>query len=214
MRMLPTLRHISVTCERAANGEATWNLSLPHDCISEYIIVCHIDMLFFIDCGLTHYASRNIVVYSAEHALTIEHGQGKSGGINMMVSYHENDHYNSVRDNSVAKPPPPVNIKRLTNIESSQSGDTEAILEEPDIDGEIKKPEETVTEPSMSNEKPVKKNAPCPCGSGLRYRKCCWKINKSKERSRTWKQKRGLTEESDNEENTVAVDGNFKVLKI
>lgn len=170
---------------------------------------------FSIECGLTHYASRNIVVYSAEHALTIEHGQGKSGGTDMMVSYHENDHYNSVRDISAAKPPPPAKIKRLTYIESSHSGDTEARLEEDDIDVEITKPEEVLVVPRVPNGKPVKKNAPCPCGSGLRYRKCCWETNKSKERAWTWRQKRGgLTEESDNEEDTVGIDGNFKVLKI
>lgn len=162
----------------------------------------------------TLYASRNIVVYSAEHALTIEHGQGKSGGPNMMVSYHENDHYNSVRDNSAPKPPPPAKMKRLISIESSHNGDTEAMLEQDDINVEITKPEEIVVEPRVPNRKPVKMNAPCPCGSGLRYRKCCWEINKSKERARTWKQKRGLTEESDNEEDAVAIDGNFKVLKI
>lgn len=49
---------------------------------------------------------RNIIVYSVGHALTIGYGQGKSAGTDMMVSYHENDHYNSVRDNSAAKHPP------------------------------------------------------------------------------------------------------------
>ena len=131
-----------------------------------------------------------------------------------MVSYHENDHYNSVRDNILSKPPPPVKIKRLTNIESSHNGDTEAILQEDDFDVKLKKPEATVVEPKMSNKKPVKKNAPCPCGSGLRYRKCCLETKKSKERARTWKQKYGMTEESGNEEDSIAIDGSFKVLKI
>jgi hypothetical protein len=144
----------------------------------------------------------------------MEHDQGESGGTDMMISYHENDHYNSVRDNSAAKPPPPAKIKRLTNIESSHSGDTEAILEEEDIDVEITKPEEIVVKPRVPTGKPVKKNAPCPCESGLRYRKCCWETNKSKERTRTWKQNRRLTEESHNDEDTVATDSNFKVLKI
>jgi OTU domain-containing protein 3 len=160
---------------------------------------------------------RNIIVYSTGHALTIAHGQEKAGGTDMMVSYHENDHYNSVRDKSAAKPPKTSKIKTWSIIESSDSLETEAVFEQDENDDdEVTKQKETVVEPTVPNVKPAKKNDPCPCASGVKYKKCCWTTDKSKERARKWKQKHGLAEESDDdaEADNIEIDGGFKVLKI
>jgi hypothetical protein len=47
---------------------------------------------------------RNIKVFSLVAAYTIEHGENKSTGPDLMISYHDNDHYNSLRDSKATKP--------------------------------------------------------------------------------------------------------------
>ena len=53
---------------------------------------------------------RNITVFSANlDAYTVEHGSSAlSAGPDLLVSYHDNDHYNSVRRATGSKPPPPI----------------------------------------------------------------------------------------------------------
>ena len=45
---------------------------------------------------------RNIIVFSAANlsALTIGHGHEESSGCDLLLSYHDNDHYSSVVDNN------------------------------------------------------------------------------------------------------------------
>ena len=50
---------------------------------------------------------RNIKVFSISAAYTISHGEEKQGGPDLMVSYHDNDHYNSLRGASMKRPPAP-----------------------------------------------------------------------------------------------------------
>lgn len=184
---------------------------------------------------LLHYRSRNIVVFSAEHAFTIEHGQSESGGPDMMLSYHGSEHYNSVRDNAAGKPPPPSRTsfakpEHSTVTDESPESNTEPILENEDIDkmdlddnGETtptsidKALEKMLEEPPPA--KSPKKNDPCPCGSGLRYKKCCLEIAKSKERARKWKAKQqadevAMEDSPEDEETKERMEGGFRVLKI
>ena len=53
---------------------------------------------------------RNITVYSTRLGkVTIEHESSKgSSGPDLLLSYHDNEHYNSIRVCSVTKPPPPI----------------------------------------------------------------------------------------------------------
>lgn len=137
---------------------------------------------------------RKITVFSTTlSAFTIDHGESKSLGNDLLISYHDNDHYNSVRD--VKSPPKPVkNIsesKSTSFDDNSNSKETHsnksgnAIEENQPKDSEgrsigdaLTDATEDVTE-SMSTlfcntkgSKP-KKSALCPCGSGLKSRKCC-----------------------------------------
>jgi len=178
---------------------------------------------------------RNIVVFSTEHAFTIEHGQEESGGPDMMLSYHGSEHYNSVRDDNVGKPPPPSKISLekysppLTLIES-EGDETEAILEtnhnEHAMDHVEKETLDNVESapslPATTTKPRIKKNNLCPCGSGRKYKKCCFESDKSKERAKQWKAKHGESSEDStmetvgdkDEEVSVSIDGNFRVLKI
>eukprot|EP00536_Pseudo-nitzschia_multiseries_P002264 jgi/Psemu1/294765/fgenesh1_pm.30_\ len=130
---------------------------------------------------------RNVTVYSETMAaFTIDHGESKSRGPDLLVSYHDNDHYNSVR-NKLQPPTPPRTKVSPTNgqtststsiqinnnakamhedsleIECISSALSELLLSDDNIEG-------TTDSKSM---KTVKRSAPCPCGSGLRYKKCC-----------------------------------------
>lgn len=67
----------------------------------------------------------------------------------------------------------------------------------------------------------VKKNDPCPCGSALKYKKCCWAKERHAARLRKMKghDKDTATateeDESDDEENPVApMTGDFRAIKI
>lgn len=177
--------------------------------------------------------SRNIVVFSTEHAFTIEHGQDESDGPDLMLSYHGEEHYNSVRDDNAGKPPPPSKTSfekpstSLTLIES-EGDETEAILETNHDAMDIVQ-EETAAgnvesaPPLPATTKPrLKKNDFCPCGSGRKYKKCCLASDRSKERARKWKAKQESSQQDDtmeavgdkDEQVNVAMDGNFRVLKI
>jgi len=132
---------------------------------------------------------RTITVYSETlAAFTIDHGDSKRMDSDLCVSYHDNDHYNSVRNKLYSPKPSQVNrpslsaerdvhIKNNTNekMESSEIENLATSLLESSI---TTKSEKT----GISIQKNVKRSAPCPCGSGLRYKKCC--LAKQKETTR------------------------------
>lgn len=140
-----------------------------------------------------------------------------------MLSYHGAEHYNSVRDSSAGKPPPPSKTSfektmPLTVIDS-EGDETEAFLE---TEEKVDIAETPIPDPPTNKTRP-KKNDPCSCGSGLRYRKCCLESDKSKDRVRKWKTKRQSPPSSDDNtmervsndtEEEKKMDGNFRVLKI
>jgi hypothetical protein len=237
--------------------------------------------------------SRNITVFSAPlAALTIVCGEGvKTSGPDLQLSYHDNDHYNSVRPTNgkmtpiqplppvdppleetppVETPPsvelPPVEMPLVSNeVQSSVSppeqgrGDAVEVqlseakedvgeqgeedqedevtgsettdesnpsthdmpmsqqLDKVDADSTSQEGKET----GPSKDKVPKKNDSCPCGSGLRYKKCCWAKEKHLERLK--KLHGGRDEEEtttttnkllgDNNDE-LTMDGHFRVLKI
>jgi OTU domain-containing protein 3 len=160
---------------------------------------------------------RNITVYSANlSAFTIEHGSEKeSAGPDLMVTFHDNDHYNSVRLNHGSKPPPP--IKTFQQLENSprinldcSSGPDNMVVDEiaPGIErldgSNAITTSETMSTSGRSSPVSVpskafhdegkslktlkiKKGADCPCGSGSRYRKCC--LNADKQRAKNSRRK-------------------------
>ena len=152
---------------------------------------------------------RDIVVFSADlAAMTIPHGCTKknsaaaASGHQLLLSYHDNEHYNSVRDNSLSnKPPPPIRtFSKQKSIDPPAAGEVE----------QCRDPEEE-SAPSRMNlqngieKKAVKRSTPCPCGSNLKYKRCCG----SKEKLKRAQQMNEL----DVVEPEI-LEGGFRVLKI
>lgn len=156
--------------------------------------------------------SRNIKVFSSHAAFTIEHDHKNSAGRDLTVSYHENDHYNSVRDSSVSKPSPPsIFPVEKASAQSSKVDDGADVRDNLEV--------QTTSESPVQQHASLKKNDPCHCGSGLRYKKCCLSAQKRSERLGKWKAKyAGETTGSDTapseDDSSAEMDGQFAVLKI
>jgi SEC-C motif len=202
---------------------------------------------------------RNIVVFSANlSALTIEHdseGIKKPSGPDLLISYHDNQHYNSVRINSLPKPPPPIKtFVRVTSedaveVEVDETDDSDGTASQAQSDGPeasggthaeadddeyasrcgsaLGRAEESDTDVQLPPR--VKKNANCPCGSGLRYKKCCLAKAKHAARVRTLRGPAGSSSvngssscgsvadsrsEERDDDDREELQGGFRVLKI
>jgi hypothetical protein len=145
----------------------------------------------------------------------------------VLLSFHENEHYNSVRDTSVGKPTPP--IKTFEKSDKSVDDDMEQLIDaETDTDDDFKEESDETTgvspfengdmeresHESTVSQQVVKKSAPCPCGSGQRYKKCCWAKEKHADRLRKLPLDKRPTKSfpsSDEDEETA---GSFRVMKI
>lgn len=71
--------------------------------------------------------SRNITVFSANanmSAMSISHGEESSSGPDLLVSYHDNDHYSSVRDIKADVPFQPFEMDATTSKGSNSSSDS------------------------------------------------------------------------------------------
>lgn len=147
-----------------------------------------------------------------------------------MVSFHDNNHYNSVRD-SKAPPPKPMPRKNLkTKISRSSSIDSQlqetgdenertssdgtssttatSSISELSVEDKHDLPVEEAREPDA---KPNKKD-PCPCGSGQKYKKCCLAKEKHAARLQKLKQSSGeLSDEAPEQEGETK--GNFRVVR-
>jgi hypothetical protein len=197
---------------------------------------------------------RKITAFSAAlSAFTIDHGESESSGPDLLVSFHDNDHYNSVRDEKV---PPKAPAKRKATKSklkadkseedgkkadmSGEDGEKVEKVEKAEEDGknaELSEKQDTSTTTSMSSSmsdlsvtdmdkpnakaaKPPKKNAPCPCGSGKRYKKCCLARQKHAGRVEKMKEEaakngdRSMEENKSAEDQEVTMKGNFRVLQI
>lgn len=165
---------------------------------------------------------RKITVYSSTlAAFSIEHDESDLSGPQLRVSYHDNDHYNSVRDENTkmtkTKTPKEISSQKATSTTSktntSKKGNSSTtstkVSETPDLsinDGGKGGGKKTATHS-------VKKNAPCPCGSGLKYKKCCLAKQKSQKRLQRMQENNALGED-ETEEDEEEMTGNFRVLKI
>lgn len=138
---------------------------------------------------------RKITVFSTTlAAFTIDHGESKPLGPDLLVSYHDNDHYNSVRDRT--SPPKPVKNDAGASWKSCNGDDEyfqglrdnvgdggiskdigELRIDDPANDfieaAEASFSDLSLNETKSKVGKDVKKAAPCPCGSGMKYKKCC-----------------------------------------
>lgn len=156
---------------------------------------------------------RKITVFSLTlSAYSIEPGDEKPSGPDLLVSFHDNDHYNSIRDK---KSPPELSSKlnKLNHRPWSENGSSEA------SESTCTNSTATASLSDMSlsdgiavSKKAVKKNDTCPCGSGQRYRKCC--LAKEKHAKRLGKMRGDSASEFDENDDEVAMKGNFQVLQI
>lgn len=198
-------------------------------------------------------------------AMSISHGEESSSGPDLLVSYHDNDHYSSVRDNEATTPFQPFEMdtstsqtssvnkssrvktkkgknKKASNhpVDGSKEGSVEESKGESIEDGGSKKsngvsstevsPTEHTTEETTNDPQPEqvpvpgddelkkktsrgpRKNAPCPCGSGDKYKKCCW----AQERHDARLKKMNAVPEDTREpkDEIIEMNGNFRVLQI
>jgi hypothetical protein len=190
----------------------------------------------------THFCyRRKITVFSTTlAAFTIDHGEPKSLGPDLFVSYHDNDHYNSVRERK--SPPKPIknmtgtkrnsiddgnkcqepqNKNNANDIPKQQSKDSEGISGGDPLSGCTEAVTKSMSALSCNEngsivDKKVKKSAPCPCGSGVKYKKCC--LAKQKRASVKKKKKAaepGRGEDADSEpEEPLKSRGQFQVVSI
>ena len=152
---------------------------------------------------------RAITVYSETlSAFTIDLGDSRSTGPDLLVSYHDNDHYNSVRNKlhppkpSLVKPPLQYGKmdRRITNNDHINTGLSE-----------IENVTTSLSTSLISNgapekceiaiQKNIKRSAPCPCGSGLRYKKCCLAKKKHATRMERVKTQKQVEDEDQSETN-------------
>uniref|UniRef100_A0A7S4REW0 OTU domain-containing protein n=1 Tax=Ditylum brightwellii TaxID=49249 RepID=A0A7S4REW0_9STRA len=185
---------------------------------------------------------RNILVFSVTGAFSLESGHERTSGPDLLISFHEDAHYNSVRDNNAAPP----KIRPRTDDETISSFRNSSRIKKNDLSRNRKNdqnessssPKEKKDETSTTTE-PVKKrgkngggsndhhhqqqqrNGSCPCGSSLRYKKCCLAKEKTQKRLAKFKEKNRLdeadhmTDYADIQKNDdESVHGNFKVLRI
>ena len=172
---------------------------------------------------------RNIKVYSATlAAFTIDHGESKSTGPDILVSFHDNDHYNSVRNKLYPPKASPMLVSVTAGVSSQMNDST---------DVQVKKYQNTNDKSEMDNitlsfsnmplgehvgkelktKKTIKRSAPCPCGSGLRYKKCCLARQKHAIRMERLKSNKQCEEDglSGSEEGeTISPRGQFQIVSI
>ena len=166
---------------------------------------------------------RNITVYSETlAAFTIDHGESRSMGPDLLVSYHDNDHYNSVRNKlyppkpSRIKPPSPMNDH--TNIQIKNIENTHQESEIENVTASLSKlPINEPEEKEIKTKKTLKRSAPCPCGSGLRYKRCCLAKQKHATRMERLKAESQCDEgdlSGSDEGETLLSPGIFRVVSI
>lgn len=166
---------------------------------------------------------RKVTVFSATlSAYSIEPGDEKPSGPDILVSFHDNDHYNSVRnDKSPPKAPPKLNKQKkvlspsrepsegLSDITATTATTTTTSSTVSDVS--LDRNSETNSDKILPK-KSAKKSSPCPCGSGQRYKKCCHA--KEKHNSRLEKFKEKILGDDKKLEQEVVMKGNFRVLQI
>ena len=140
---------------------------------------------------------RNIVVFSFEYAngaLSIVCEEKEDCSSDLLLSYHGESHYNSVHP--IGGPKTIQLIKPLQKKKENEPKDTTTTKVE-----------------SKSRNRPLARGSSCPCGSGLKYKKCCMASEKSKKRIA----KHMKNNDANNDDEIKKEDafiGDFKVLTI
>ena len=131
---------------------------------------------------------RNIKVFSSEYSngiLSIGCADndrassiiGDEGLDDLMLAYHGNDHYNSVVR---------LNNKQSTSFPPSSKDETKSVsVNNPDNTNNSKDGlmNNRDNDKSRRASRPPTRGSLCPCGSGLKYNKCCFAQEKAKKRT-------------------------------
>jgi OTU domain-containing protein 3 len=180
----------------------------------------------------TRLYKRNIRVYSATlNGYTFNHGGPKSAGPDLVVSFHGHDnHYNSIRNKRFPPKKFDVNVNRDIN-DKERNGAAEktnklssherTCIDPPGMPAERGRSREKgdVLEESMQKlslaKRSTRRNDPCYCGSGLRYKKCC--SSKQKHAARVESMKSRIEDHDDEDTSGSAEEEDtmpFQTVKI
>ena len=124
----------------------------------------------------------------------------------LLLSYHENDHYNSVY-------PIDGSNRQKTQKQQPQEGKRNRKKAKNNLSVESAEEENDANQQNNTSKKvrPPKRGSPCPCGSGLTYKKCCFAREKAKKRVAKTNTSDAQSEEDKKKEEFI---GEFKVLNI
>jgi uncharacterized protein YchJ len=153
---------------------------------------------------------RRISVYSASlSAFTIDHNCPTTSGKDLLLSFHDGDHYNSVRTKDVGKPHRikeqqkiTINPKATKALSPNIKGMKELSMNDGKGGGEV------------ASTKSIKRNAPCLCGSGLRYKKCCFAKDRAVKKRLASGKNSSPEKYDDNDNDEIQMKGNFRAVPI
>lgn len=165
---------------------------------------------------------RKVTVFSvALSAYTIDPENNPSGP-NLLLSFHDNDHYNSIRDEKAPPQPPVKRIKAKSKQVAHQEPEkavSDGTSQSSTVPVSVSAEECTTIEGTRRGKSlSANKKTVCPCGSGLRYRKCC--LVKEKHAARLAKMKGAESQnhrsdrEGPEEKEKSEMIGSFHVLKV
>mmetsp|Transcript_37241 Transcript_37241/g.78542 ORF Transcript_37241/g.78542 Transcript_37241/m.78542 type:complete len:333 (-) Transcript_37241:115-1113(-) len=169
---------------------------------------------------------RNIMLFSSEYSngvlsITCD-DKDKDDGDDLLLSYHGNDHYNSVR--SIHKKQSTTTSKSNNSSSTSSSksnkkkGGTKSIDEDIDATNATTNANNNASQSTTAAEKgrsrPPTRGSNCPCGSGLKYKKCCMSAEKSKKRLAKHLEEKQDDDDGLDEKKNGEFIGDFKVLSI
>jgi len=159
---------------------------------------------------------RSVIVFSSEAysdgALSIpcDDPDKDPDAPDLLLSYHGNDHYNSVYSVKT--------VRQKSLLKGEGESDSNANLK-----GKKKKGVKCVDEqasaaseqPSndLGSSRPPTRGSSCPCGSGLKYKKCCMSKDKMTKRAAKHKQLTGVAP-TDEEKEVDEFVGGFKLMHI
>ncbi len=167
---------------------------------------------------------RNIKVFSSEYSngvLSIEYADndrassdGDEDLEDLMLAYHGNDHYNSVvrRNKEQSTSFPPSSNDETNPDDTNNINDVDTNNQDHDTSSQSNK---IGNESRCVSRRPTRGSI-CPCGSGLKYKKCCMAQEKAKKRTAKFVSENHHNKEEGGKNDDTDEDyiGSFRVITI
>jgi hypothetical protein len=154
---------------------------------------------------------RNVTIFSASGIYNISKGDDKTpSGPDILLSYHDNSHYNSVHDESKGFTPisnSGLNDQNQSEIITKQTGQHVHSI---GVHGK----ENSSINDAFHHEKKIRKNDICPCGSNLRFKKCCLATYKSKMRREKFRMENQVDHDEKSRAYETALQENIESLQV